>query len=97
MNTPKSTNERHRAIDDLDQAIANLSSRTNAASYELLVLIREFDERAGWLRWGFANCTDWLHWRCDLSRNASREKIRMAHALKDLPEMSRAFGEGKLS
>jgi hypothetical protein len=55
-----------RAIDDLDRAIVNLAARINASSYDLLVLIRRFDERGGWLRWGFENCTDWLHWRCDL-------------------------------
>ena len=42
--------ERHLAIDEIDQAIIDLSTRINAASYELLVLIREFDERAGFLR-----------------------------------------------
>jgi len=37
------------AIDDLDRAIANLSARIDAASYEQLVLIRQFDQRGGWL------------------------------------------------
>ncbi len=72
-------------IDDLDKAIVGLSAKINAATYELLVLIRQFDERAGWLRWGLANCAEWLHWRCDLSMNAAREKVRVAHALKSLP------------
>ncbi len=65
-------------IDDLDRAIVNLSARINAATYELLVLIREFDERAGWLKWGLGNCAEWLHYRCDFSMNASREKVRVA-------------------
>ena len=43
------------SIDDLDRAIVNLAARINAASHDLLVLIRKFDERAGWLRWGFQN------------------------------------------
>ncbi|HEY5624763.1 MAG TPA: hypothetical protein VIV14_13455 [Gammaproteobacteria bacterium] len=38
-------------VDELDQNILNLSTRINAATYELLVMIREFDERAGFLRW----------------------------------------------
>jgi len=84
-------------IDDLDQAIVSLTTRINAATYELLVLIRQFDERVGWLRWGFDNCTDWLHWRCDLSMNAAREKVRVAHAVKMLPAMSRAFAQGRLT
>lgn len=85
------------AIDDLDQAIVDLSTRINVATYELLVLIREFDERAGWLKWGFEHCADWLHWRCDLSVGAAREKVRVAHALMTLPVVSGAFRGGKLS
>jgi hypothetical protein len=84
-------------IDDLDRAITKLSTRINAATYELLVLIRQFDERAGWLKWGFLNCADWLHWRCDLSIGAAREKVRVAHSLKVLPAIARAFRLGKLS
>ncbi len=85
------------AIDELDKSIVNLSARINASTYELLVLIREFDERAGWLKWGLENCTQWLHWRCDLSRSAAREKVRVAHALKALPEIAAAFSKGTLS
>jgi len=84
-------------IDDLDQAIVNLSARINAETYELLVLIRQFDERAGWLKWGLGNCVQWLHYRCDLSMNAAREKVRVAHALKTLPLMAAAFASGELS
>ncbi len=32
------------SIDDLDRAIVNLASRINAETYELLVLVRQFDE-----------------------------------------------------
>jgi hypothetical protein len=37
-------------IDELDHNILTLCTRINAATYELLVMIREFDERAGWLQ-----------------------------------------------
>jgi len=84
-------------IDDLDRAIVTLSARINAETYELLVLIREFDERAGWLKWGLGGCAEWLHYRCDFSMNAAREKVRVAHALKTLPEVAAAFATGKLS
>lgn len=84
-------------IDDLDRAITRLSTRINAATYELLVLVRQFDERAGWLKWGFLNCADWLHWRCDLSVGAAREKVRVAHSLKLLPGIAAAFRLGRLS
>jgi hypothetical protein len=88
---------RHASIDDLDRAIVTLAGRINAATYDLLVLIRRFDERAGWLGWGFENCAEWLHYRCDISRSAAREKVRVAHALKTLPSIGRALAEGTLS
>ena len=84
-------------IDDLDRAIVSLASRINSESHDLLVLIRRFDERGGWLRWGFSSCADWLHWRCDLSVSAAREKVRVAHALKTLPSIAMAFARGELS
>jgi hypothetical protein len=88
---------RHPSIDDLDRAIVNLAARLNARTHDLLILIRRFDERAGWLRWGFENCAEWLHWRCDLSLSAAREKVRVAHALKTLPAIAVAFAKGELS
>ena len=84
-------------IDDLDHAIVTLSARINAETYELLVLIRQFDERAGWLKWGLGGCAEWLHYRCDFSMNAAREKVRVAHALKTLPDVAAAFSQGTLS
>jgi hypothetical protein len=86
-----------QSVDDLDRAIVRLSARINVASHDLLILIRRFDERAGWVKWGFDNCADWLHWRCDLSLSACREKVRVAHALKTLPAIGRAFADGRLS
>jgi hypothetical protein len=85
------------SIDDLDRAILTLSARINAETYELLVLIRQFDERAGWLKWGLGNCAEWLHYRCDFSMNATREKVRVAHALKTLPNVAARFKTGDLS
>jgi len=85
------------SIDDLHSSIVSLAARINAETYELLVLVREFDERAGWLKWGLHNCAEWLHYYCDFSMNASREKVRVAHALKVLPGISASFSSGDLS
>lgn len=84
-------------IDELDQNILNLCTRINAATYELLIMIREFDERVGFIQWGLDNCAEWLAWRCDLSMTTAREKVRVAHALKQLPLISSAFSTGELS
>lgn len=84
-------------IEDLDRNILSLSQRINAATYELLVLIREFDERCGWLKWGLQNCAEWLAWRCDFSMTTALEKVRVAHALKGLPAIAQSFATGELS
>ena len=92
MKTPDLT-----PIDVLDHNILTLCTRINAATYELLVMIREFDERTGWLQWGLQNCAEWLAWRCDLSMTTAREKVRVAHALKVLPSIAESFSSGELS
>ena len=97
MKLAKSPKNPLLSIDELDRNIVNLSARINVATYELLVLVRQFDERAGWLKCGLANCAEWLQWRCDLSVSAAREKVRVAHALKTLPLIAAAFSTGKLS
>ena len=84
-------------IDELDQAIVDLSVRINAATYELLVLIREFEDRAGYLKWGLKDAAEWLSYRCDLGRSAAYEKVRVARALRTLPAISDSFSTGELS
>jgi hypothetical protein len=84
-------------IEELDRNILILCGRINTATYELLVLVREFDERAGWLKWGMQNCAEWLAWRCDFSMTTALEKVRVAHALKWLPAISQGFSTGTLS
>lgn len=86
-----------RSIDELDAAICRLAGRINAVNYRLLVLVREFDDRMGWAKWSFPSCAEWLSWRCQISLSAAREKVRTAQALRDLPEISLAFREGRLS
>jgi hypothetical protein len=85
------------SIEELDQNILDLAARINIATYELIVLIREFDARVGFLKWGFENCAEWLAWRCDFSMATAREKVRSARALKNLPLVTRAFAAGELS
>ena len=51
---------RQADADNLGETIAALAARLHAATYELLVLLREFDERSGWNN-GFLSCAHWLH------------------------------------
>ena len=83
-------------IDTLGERIALLSAQIQAATYQLLVLIHQFDLRGGWDS-GFRTCAHWLNWRTGLSLPAAREKVRVARALPDLPRISQAMSEGRLS
>ena len=86
-----------RSIDDLDHAICTLARQMNAETYRMLVLVREFDERLGWQKWGLPSCAEWLAWRCGVSLSAAREKVRTAHALRETPAIAAAFEDGRLS
>jgi len=48
--------------ESLGDEIARLAAHLHAATYHLLVLIREFEERGGW-GGGFLSCAHWLSWR----------------------------------
>ena len=80
----------------MGEEIATLAARIDAATYELLVLIRKFDEEEGW-SCGFLTCAHWLTWRIGLAPGAARERVRVARALGDLPLLSEAMSKGELS
>jgi hypothetical protein len=86
-----------RTVDELGAAIDTLVRQMNAECYQMLVLVREFDDRFGWKKWSFKTCAEWLAWRCEIGLSAAREKVRTAHALRSLPAISAAFAEGRLS
>ena len=80
----------------IGEAIAELAARLHSATYELLVLLRQFNERAGW-NCGFLSCAHWLHWRTGIDLGAAREKVRVAKALASLPRVSAAMQRGTIS
>ena len=86
-----------RSIDELDAAICELARGINASTYRMLVLVREFDDRAGWAKWGCRTCAEWLAFRCQLSLSAAREQVRTAQALRTMPLIAKAFADGRLS
>ena len=75
----------------LEDQITELSAHIQAATYRLLVLIHEYDQYNGWGGPGMKSCAHWLNWKCGISLGAAREKVRVAHALVDLPLISSAF------
>jgi 5-methylcytosine-specific restriction endonuclease McrA len=83
-------------LERLGDEIATLSAHVHAATYALLVLLLEFDQREGWSR-GFRSCAHWLSWRTGIAPGAAREKVRVARSLEHLPQTSEAMRRGEFS
>src|SRR5262245_49191663 len=83
-------------LERLGDEIAELAAHLHAATYRLLVMLREFDDRGGW-GGGFRSCAHWLSWRTGIALGAAREKVRAARALQHLPRISEAMRLGQLS
>ncbi|HEV3073209.1 MAG TPA: DUF222 domain-containing protein [Thermoanaerobaculia bacterium] len=83
-------------LEELGERIAELAAQISAATYELLAMLRDFDERGGWAN-GFHSCAHWLCWRVGLDPGAAREKMRVARALGSLPLLSAAMRHGEIS
>ncbi len=109
MDSATSTSEFARTTDELGRftgglsneelaaQITELSGHLNAANHRLLVLIAEFDRRGGWSDGFTKSCAHWLNWQCGINLGAAREKVRVAHALEKLPQISAAMERGQLS
>jgi hypothetical protein len=85
------------SLQELEAQITELAGHLNAANYRWLGLIAEFDRRQGWADGKLPSCAHWLNFKCGLNLGAAREKVRVAHALKDLPKIAASMARGELS
>lgn len=81
----------------LEDELCELAAHMDAAMFRWLELLRQFDECQGWAGEGIKSCAHWLNWKCGLSLNAARERLRVAKVLPELPETRDAFRDGRLS
>jgi hypothetical protein len=88
---------RQNRIRQLEDDITTLAAHIDAAMFRWLELLREFDECEGWKGEGIKSLAHWLNWKCGMGLATAREKVRVALALKNLPQTSAAFRAGKLS
>jgi hypothetical protein len=86
-----------RPLAELARDIASGAVRLAAATAAWLRLVAEFDRREGWHAIGIQSCAHWLAWQCGMSPGAAREHVRVARALTNLPLLSEAFADGRLS
>jgi hypothetical protein len=82
------------SLEELEEQITELAGHLNAANYRWLALILEFDRRNGWADGKLPSCAHWLNFKCGLNLGAAREKVRVAHALADLPKIAASMVRG---
>ncbi len=81
----------------IESEIAILSAQIDTAEHRLLTLVRELDARQRHRDHGLPSMAAWLNWRVGLGPVAAREKVRVAKALGELPEIDAAFAKAEVS
>jgi hypothetical protein len=94
---PEEVVRRRRGREQLEAEITELWGYLNAATYRFLTLVAEFDREEGYAYHGLGNTAQWLNWQCGIGPVAAREKVRVARALEQLPEIADAFAKGEIS
>ena len=85
------------SLDELEISLVESYREVSQANHRFLSLLREFDLRQGCKACGNADCAEWLNWKCGISRTTAQEKVRVAKALWNLPQIDEAFARGDLS
>ena len=83
--------------DEIEERLCALAGALAATEAEFLLLVAELDDRGLWGRPGLRSAAHWLSWRLGMRLGAARERVRVGHALRQLPAIATAFGEGQLS
>ena len=87
----------HLPTTPLPERISDLYAHINAATFDLLELIREFDQAGLYASLNCKSTAHWLNYACGIALGPGREKVRVARALVDLPLIRDAFRAGRLS
>ncbi|MCC5874007.1 MAG: DUF222 domain-containing protein [Gammaproteobacteria bacterium] len=82
---------------ELEDHLAQVCSHYYAAEFHLLRCIQECERRGGDLSHGMKSTAHWLHARFGIALGAAREKVRVAHALAELPTVSETLSRGQIS
>jgi hypothetical protein len=83
--------------EEVKDGVTTWAGRVAAGEARLLAYIGELDERRAWAVDGILSCVHWLSWRLGMGRNAAGERVRVARALRQLPQIAEAFADGRLS
>jgi hypothetical protein len=81
----------------LEAEATTLAAHIAAATARFLDVVAELEHRRSWESWEARSMAHWVSWHCGLGMRAAHEHVRVAVALRALPEARAAFGRGELS
>jgi hypothetical protein len=86
-----------RRTDALVSSVTQHHRAVSAHQRQLLSAIAELDRRKAWRVDGATTMVAWLVQRCSVTANTAREWVTAAEKLENLPKISEALSQGKLS
>lgn len=81
----------------LESELVALAARLASGTYELLVLVGEFDVRGLWRLHGALSCARWLANLCGIEISTARRQVQVARALREHPILDAAMRTGDVS
>ena len=81
----------------LEGRVLGYAAQITALTADFLDLVAELDERESWRGPGIHSLAHWLSWKAGIALRTAHEQVRVAKAIRGLPLIRNAFGEGRLS
>src|SRR3954467_4733110 len=94
---PEERADTELGLEELGSRIVGLAGRVASATCRWLLLVADFDARAGAYRFGLPSTVRWLSHYCGLSRRTAGEHLRVARALAAHPQLRQEMSVGRLS
>ncbi len=85
------------ATERLEAVLTSTAATLAGRTFELLVLVGEYDHRDAHLLWGHLSCVGWLADLCEIERSTAASYLRVARVMRQYGVLERAMRDGVVS
>ncbi|WP_180953187.1 HNH endonuclease signature motif containing protein [Brevibacterium ihuae] len=83
---------------ELVAEVRRAAARIAQCQAGFIALLDRIEQERAWEGWvGIRSFAHWVAYACEMTPHTAREYIRVARGLRELPEVARLFGEGRVS
>lgn len=83
---------------ELVRRIRGAAAQMTQSQAQFVALLDRIDQEGAWEGWvGIRSFGHWVAFACEMTPHTAREYIRVARGLREFPEVTRLFGEGRVS